>query len=237
MKKSFLLAALVLFPALCFGTYYSKHGQDRIIHLNYFENLRYGTFVDIGSYNGVIDSHSCFFERELGWTGICVEPLPKIFEELKANRTSICVQGCVTNRSGDSQFLKISSPDKNTEMLSGLIDKYEPQHIQRILREMSRFGGSSELIDVKCYQLNDLLEQHQMSHIDLLLIETEGNEFEILASLDFSRFSVDVILVADPYADKRYIPFMATKGYSFVKKFHHRDLLFVSQDFENSISH
>lgn len=231
--KSFLLATFVLFPALCFGVYYSKHGQDRVLHLNYFNNHRDGVFVDVGSYNGVIDSHSCFFEKELGWTGLCIEPLPKVFEELKANRTSMCVQGCVTNRTGDSQFLKISSPDKNTEMLSGLIDKYEPQHIQRILREMSRFGGSSELIDVKCYLLNDLLDQHSLSHINLLLIETEGNEFEVLSSIDFSRFSIDVILVADRYSDKRFIPYLATQGFNFVKKLHHQDLLFVHQDFRS----
>lgn len=231
--KSFLLTAFILLPALSFGTYYSKHGQDRILHLNYFNHQRPGVFVDVGAYNGVIDSHSCFFERELGWTGLCIEPLPKVFDELKNNRSAICIQGCVTNRTGDSQFLKISSPDNNTEMLSGLIDKYEPQHIQRILREMSRFGGSSELIDVKCYQLNDLLDQHTISHIDLLLIETGGNEFEILSSVDFSRFSIDVILVADSYSDKRFIPYLATQGFDFVKKLHHKDLLFVHQDFKS----
>lgn len=233
--KSVLLTAFILFPAVSFGAYYSKHGQDRLLHLNYFKNQRSGVFVDVGAYNGVIDSHSYFFEKELGWTGLCIEPLPKVFDELKLNRTCTCVQGCVTNRTGDSQFLKISSPDKNTEMLSGLIDKYDQQHIQRILREMSRFGGSSELIDVKCYMLNDLLDQHNITHIDLLLIETEGNEFEILSSLDFSRYTINVILVADRYGDKRFIPYLATQGFNFVKKLHHQDLLFVQQDFKDDL--
>ena len=230
--KQFLVAAFVLCPMLCFATYYSEKGQDKVVHLDYFEGYRSGVFVDIGAYNGVTDSHSCFFERELGWTGLCVEPIPNIFDELKANRICTCIQGCVANRTCVSQFLKVTSPDKNTEMLSGLIDKFEPRHMQRIHREIGRFGGSSELIDMKCYTINDLLAYHGISHINLLILETEGSEFDILSTFNFARHPTDVILVGDHYGDKRFIPFLASKGFYFVDRLH-QDLLFVHQDFKS----
>lgn len=229
--RQFLIAVFVLFPMICFATYYSQNGQDKVVHLDYFEGFRSGVFVDLGAYNGVTDSHSCFYERELGWTGLCVEPIPKIFEELKANRICTCIQGCVANRTGVSQFLKVTSPERNTEMLSGLIDQFEPRHMQKIHREIGRFGGSSELIDVNCYAINELLDRNGISHINLLIIETAGSEFDILSTLNFSRHPTDVILVEDRYGDKRFIPFLTTKGFDFVDRLH-GDLLFVHQDFK-----
>ena len=37
-------------------------------------------------------------------------------------------------------------------------------------------------------RLDTLLERHGISRIDLLVIDTEGHDFEILRALDFTRF-------------------------------------------------
>lgn len=45
-----------------------------------------GTFVEIGANDGLHMSNSFFFERQLGWRGMCVEASPATFRKLEANR-------------------------------------------------------------------------------------------------------------------------------------------------------
>lgn len=49
----------------------------------FFKNLKNGVFFDIGAHDGVSLSNTYFFEKELGWSGICLEPIPEVFERLK----------------------------------------------------------------------------------------------------------------------------------------------------------
>lgn len=221
---------LFLFGNLsCHAAYYSQCGQDQFVFENYFRNHKGGTFVDIGAHNGVTYSNTFFLETEQNWSGICVEPIPEVFNELKNMRKCCCVEGCVTNRTGNGQLIKVNSPAVNTEMLSGLIDKYDPRHFDRMLKEIEYFGGTYDIIDVQCYLLNDLLEQNGISHVNFLSIDTEGGEFDILSSIDYSRFKIDVITVEDNYQDERFVEFLNDKGYNFVRRLG-CDLLFVHKD-------
>ena len=51
---------------------------------NYFLNKPEGFFLDIGAHDGVTGSNTFFFEK-LGWDGICLEPIPSVFDKLKKN--------------------------------------------------------------------------------------------------------------------------------------------------------
>lgn len=229
--KYFLTCLFVLFRLTCFATYYSQCNQDGYVNETYFKNYRNGTFIDIGAHNGITYSNSYFFEKELGWQGICIEPIPEVFAQLRANRTCHCVQGCVSDRSGEEQLLRVISPCTSTEMLSGLLYKYDPLHLQRILAEIRCFGGTYEIIPVQCYLLNDLLEEHGITHVNFLSIDVEGGEYDILTSIDFSRCQIDIITVENNYGDPRFTPLLKEKGFNLIGHLE-QDLLFVHKDFQ-----
>lgn len=54
--------------------FYSEHGQDRIMFAEFFEHFNhprcYGTFLDVGAFDGREMSNSLFFEESLGWSGV-----------------------------------------------------------------------------------------------------------------------------------------------------------------------
>ena len=81
--------------------YFSQYDQDRYVNEQFFKNKKGGVFVEIGAYDGVLLSNTFFFKKYLGWTGICIEPIPDVFSRLKSNRSAICVQGCIC--SGEDQ--------------------------------------------------------------------------------------------------------------------------------------
>jgi len=193
--------------------FYSQCKQDAYVYDTFFKEKQNGVFVDIGANDGIKYSNTYFFEQQMGWTGICVEPIPEIFTRLRSNRNCICIHGCVSDKEGIQSFLRVRTAVRGQEMLSGLIDKYDPRHVQRIQREVKRSRGSTEVLSVPCYTFNQLLRDHNIHHVDYLSIDTEGGELDILKSIDFTRTAIDVIDVENAYKSPEFQQFLESQGY------------------------
>jgi hypothetical protein len=85
------------------------------LHQNFFSNKNDGVFVEFGAHNGL--GCTKYFE-DLGWQGICIEPHPILFEELKKNRKAICLNCAISNENKSSKFLQINYP--GPDCLSGI---------------------------------------------------------------------------------------------------------------------
>jgi FkbM family methyltransferase len=190
--------------------YRGQYLQDQYVYETFFKNKKNGVFVDIGAHDGISFSNTYFFEKQLGWTGLCVEPLPEIFQKLKANRRAICVDGCIYDQASEAKFLRVKG---YAEMLSGVIKNYDPRHLARIYSEIASMGGSSEVITVKCYNLTQLLLDNKLTKVDYMSIDTEGGELEILKSIDFSQVEIDVLDVENNYLTPDFEAFLKPLGY------------------------
>ncbi len=178
--------------------FFSQYEQDLYVYETFFKDKKNGVFIDIGAHDGISLSNTYFFEKFLGWQGICIEPIPEVFAQLQSNRQCLCLQGCIYDKSETVQFLRVHG---YPEMLSGIIETYNPYHFQRIEREVQYMGGSLEIIEVKCYPLTKLLLDQGLTHIDYLSIDTEGGEMGILQSIDFSQIDIDVIDIENNYGE------------------------------------
>ena len=194
--------------------YYSQCKQDRWINKKIFKNQSHEVFVDIGAHDGKTINNTYFFEKELHWTGVCVEPLPEVFQKLQLNRNCLCIRGGIAAKDGWEDFMQIHGP---LEMFSGLVNNYSPQHIELIQKMMLELGGYCETIKIHTFNINDLLEQNRLFAIDLLSLDTEGGELEILKSIDFNRFQIRVITVENNYHDENFQKFMLSQGYKRVE--------------------
>jgi FkbM family methyltransferase len=193
--------------------YYSQYEQDKFVNETFFKDKKDGFFVDIGAFDGITISNSYFFEKTLGWKGICVEPLPEPFELLKNCRDAICFNGCVDVSNGIKPFLQVN----NVLVLSGLLKTYDPRHLQRAKNEAKEKGGSIQKIFTNCITFNDLLAQTNQTKIDLLSIDTEGNELDILKSIDYDKYDIDIIMVENNYNNPQFKTFLTKKGYKFIR--------------------
>jgi FkbM family methyltransferase len=198
--------------------YYSQSGQDRYLNEHLFKGKRQGIFIDVGAHDGITYSNTYFFEKELGWNGICIEPIPALFKRLQNSRRCMCLQGCISNKNEKSDFLCITSyiASEYTEMLSGLWDSYDPRHIKRIDNEVAQFGGKKEIIEVQCYRLDHLFEQHNIMKIDYLSIDVEGAEMKVLESIDFTVIDIDVISIENNYGTECIKQFLMKRGYQYI---------------------
>lgn len=103
-------------------------------------------------------------------------------------------------------------------MYSGLFDKYDPRHLERIENEMVTFGGNKEIIYVDCITINDLLKKYTISHIDLLSIDIEGGEEAIIKSINFDNVTIDVIVVENNFNELGIKEYLLDKGYIYITR-------------------
>ena len=194
--------------------YRSQVGQDRFINEQFFQGRRDGVFVDIGAYDGVLFSNSCYFERNLGWTGLCVEPNPAVFARLVKNRACRCANVCVADFNGTAKFLQFA----DAEMFSGLAHSFSPREKQRIETEVLAGGGRQQELEVPCVAATDLFREHGLSRIDYLSIDTEGMDFTILKVIDLARFDIDVISIEnnDFALGYQIMDYLDQRGYDLV---------------------
>lgn len=187
---------------------YSQLGQDLDVLKLYSNKTPLGTFIEIGASDGKTLSNTYLLEQ-LGWKGICVEPIPEKFELLQKNRSSINVNKAVYNVSGqDIKFTVALS-----SLYSGITSEIDTHHSVK---------NTGNTISVKTITLNDLIRESGLPNfIEYLSLDTEGSEYEILKALDFSTYRFGTIHVEHNYniVKRRQIRSLLTSnGYIFLRQ-------------------
>jgi FkbM family methyltransferase len=163
---------------------YAQNGEDVRLR-RAFAGQPTGFYIDVGANHPVafsITKH--FYER--GWSGINVEPLPKQFALIEADRprdVNLNV-GC-SNQKGVLQLYAARG------VASGM-STFTAQEVA----EHQRKGFEFDEISSHVLLLSSICETHAKERtIDFLSIDVEGHEREVLEGADFSRFRPRVILV------------------------------------------
>lgn len=165
--------------------YHNETRNDRWIIEHVFPGKRNGYFIEAGAAGG-IDGSCCYvLEKELGWTGICVEPNSTFFEQLIINRpNSICENVCLARQSGQVKYIEGSS-ETVSPYLGGIKSnletiKYEGQKVIQRGKEVEKHSMTLESI---------LKKHHAPSVIDFAAFDIEGSELEVLEGFPFDKYT------------------------------------------------
>jgi len=159
-------------------------------------------FVKVGANDGVTgDPCSDILLAMPQWRGILIEPVPYCFERLRANfgdtRRFILEQVAVGATSGRASFYFVSpAAAEHIPNLPAWFDQlgsFDKTHILKQLDGILEPYIVETAIDVS--PLADILQRHRVSRIDLLHIDTEGYDYEILKTIDFSQNAPSAVLV------------------------------------------
>jgi FkbM family methyltransferase len=167
--------------------------QQDLFALLVLNKKRDGYFVEFGATNGITLSNTYLLEKEYGWQGILAEPARIWSEDLIANRSCKLDFRCVSDESGRTLvFHETEIPELS------VIDSYKNEDMHSNLRR------KGEQYLVESVSLNDLLAAHNApNQIDFMSIDTEGSEFDILNSFDFSKYQISIIVVEHNFSDIR----------------------------------
>ena len=190
-------------------------GNDRWIVEKIFPNLRGGYFVEAGATNGVNGSATYVLERELGWSGLLIEPIPFQYEQVRRFRNCRADNRALWSESNvDLQFTIF--PQRTGH--SGLSD------VNKNIGRADFTAEEKEQINVKTVTLRDVLAEHSAPRIiHFICLDVEGAELEVLRAFDFQgEYKVLALSIEGHACDG----LMRSNGYKSVKN------PFTSVDFE-----
>ena len=159
-------------------------------------------FVTVGANDGVmLDPLAEMVRSEGRWRGLLVEPVPHLFARLQANYPDAArftlAQVAVADRSGELPFYYVN--ERARQELPGMPDwfdglgSFDRSHIARWE------GGVLEpyIVEasVPCLPLPALLARHGVRRVDLLLIDTEGYDYQVLRQVDLVATPPAAVLV------------------------------------------
>lgn len=209
--------------------YYSQSYQDKFVDQIILKCKIDGFFIEIGAYDGVTFSNTYFFEKSRNWNGICIEPIPSVFEKLSKNRACECINGAISLHEG---FVELTHVDGPSEMLTGITNNYHNDHEKRIESELNKLGGEINNLHVKSYKLADILAERNIKKVDYCSIDVEGSELEVLNSINFHDVQFSVFSIENNYDDPKFEEFMTSNGFQLIGKLDADDI-YVNNNFND----
>ena len=174
--------------------------QDMYAFL-YFNGKRSGFYIDIGAFEGVTISNTLALEK-LGWNGICVEPIPEIYQNLIKNRKCDCVNAAIYDEEKQVEFIQTIAGR------SGAVKSMSEKVFKAAENE-----GIVKYLSITPITFNKLMEKYDIEYIDFLSIDVEGAELNVLTSIDFNKYKFGLITIENNCGYHKLKEFMADKGY------------------------
>lgn len=194
------------------GEGYSQYGQDVTV-FDLLGKPSCGVFLDIGANDGFTFSNSLLFE-EHGWSGVCVEPHPLMFQTLKQRRNCHLVNACISDADNTVNFMVVEG---SANMLSGIVEFIDTRHIKRIDKEIAESGGNKRIVTIEALSPVTLCARFNIQQVDFLSVDTEGCELNILKSFDFKKVSVRIISVENGSRSSVVYRYLTSQGFVLVK--------------------
>ena len=168
-------------------------------------------FIQIGSNDGISgDPIYPIVSNCPNWKGVLVEPIPFLFEQLKKNYKDH------DNLEFEKSIISDSRGQKTIYFLpESLLSTEKGRHLpswssqlaslsrDHILKHLgNEIEGEIQSITISCQTFSDLCRKHDVAHVDILHIDTEGHDFVILRSIPLLEISPTIILFEHKHLSK-----------------------------------
>mmetsp|Transcript_21709 Transcript_21709/g.49079 ORF Transcript_21709/g.49079 Transcript_21709/m.49079 type:complete len:318 (-) Transcript_21709:344-1297(-) len=158
---------------------FSQAWQDWFLWRNFFAGQTTGLYLDIGTNDAVVISNTIFFDKCVGWQGVCFEMNKQYHPHIREKRSCQLVPNCVLGQAASVQVAGNG--------VGGSV----------VHRKSSGMPTSNNTQEKKCVGILDELNRLKLSGktVDLLSIDIEGSEPYVLKCWPWKEIPVRVILI------------------------------------------
>ena len=123
-----------------------------------------------------------FFENNLGFRGILIEPVKEFYDKLVVNRRkNILYNNVISEKEDDVEILVNGA-------VSGITDNMHPNF-------RSRWHSKSATRTIKAKRLSDIFKEKYISYIDFFSLDVECRELDVLKTIDWNNISIYLICI------------------------------------------
>ena len=164
-------------------------------HLEVHENL---TYIQIGANDGVLNDpiYQFVVQNHKRVTGYLIEPVPEIYQRLVENYAKFeqiqAYNFAIHESEAEMKLYRVSPESEiNLPKFAKGIASFDKDHWQKTL--LVPGVEFMEAISVPCMSLKQFISREEIEEVDLLIIDTEGYDFEILKALLLAKFRPRII--------------------------------------------
>jgi FkbM family methyltransferase len=197
-----MTSALTRISRLLFRPYKMPGYLEDQAAMAFFGGKSDGFYVDVGANHG---GYTLPFENE-GWSGVMIEPLPDLAENLRKTRKGIVAETVCTE------------PDQ----AGGTVTFYrgEATGLSTMHPEEPSQRGIAEAIERPATTLDAVLEENGAPEgIDLIKLDVEMHELPVLKGFTFDRWKPALLVVEDHAYDHRLHRFITGNGYRYFARY------------------
>ena len=173
---------------------------------NFFNQATNGTYVDLGAGHPIRCSLTSFV-RDKGWNGVAVDGNPDYEKDWRDAGFLHHFRCAVLSQNAKARF--VIHENSFTSRISDTPDT----------DNTSEFG-INRIVEVDTVPVNAILESAGIGKVNLLTVDLEGNEFEVMRTLDFKKHDPDLIVseyvTQGDGTDPRAANLLISMGYEIV---------------------
>lgn len=211
--------------------YKSETGVDKWLTENVFTDYNYkGIMVEVGAATPELISNSYHF-RVNGWRTIAIEPNPYFVELHKKINSEVYEYACSDVDADDVPFTIIGNDgDENTITYHSFSHLSDNSLIDKAISEdwvTAYTATNKKEIKIKVRKLDTILKELNITKIDILTIDVEGNEMKVLNGIDFNTYKPTAIILENIGSYFNFIEILEQYGYEYKGKLGEYDEIFL----------
>jgi FkbM family methyltransferase len=193
-----------------YGEATNTRGVEEWILKDFFGNRRDGIFVDVGANHHQTYSNTYYLEKELGWSGVAIEPQTEFAEGYRQYRPR-------------TAFVPLFVSDVSDQTATLYVG--DQSLVASGSREFTEtFSGAVAGRPVRTTTLDDVLDRLGIRRIDFLSMDIELAEPAALAGFSIRRFMPALVAVeAHPPIRQQLLDYFAQHDYTVIGKYWRAD--------------
>ena len=150
-----------------------EFGEDVFVR-RFFKKTSKGFYVDVGAYHPTKGSLTYDLYKN-NWKGMNID-LSKISIDLFniSRPKDINLRTAVTDFDGKTFFYENSPINQQNSLIE---------------------NSNAKKIEIDCYKLNTILDNHKIQKVDYLNIDAEGNDFKVISTFDFKKYKPSLVSI------------------------------------------
>ena len=164
----------------------SQFGEDIFLN-NYFKKKKKGNYLDLGCFHPIRDNNTYQLYKK-GWRGINIDLNSlsiELFNYFRPKDINLNV-GLAKNRGFKKLYFSGDFSPLNT---------FDENHLKFLNKNFKIEIEELKYRKIKTQNINSILKKFKCSKVDFLTIDLEGYEHEILKTLNFKKFKINLMCI------------------------------------------
>ncbi len=213
--------------------FYSQCGQDSYVYSEFFslfdENKIPKVFVDIGCNHPTKFSNSYFFEKNLGFSCIAVDPLTTYITRWAETRPNAKLHSVALGAANGNLTLMTPANEQ------GANDIHSPDMFSTLSEEYSKIRTCDwKEVMIPVITAQELFVSNNIEEVGIVSIDVEGFELEVLKGFDFSKTKIFIAIIENntntKFGDDAIRQYMKKSNFTFYARIWGMDDSYINND-------